>query len=980
MNSWRDQRGLAYRIAPFVLAVLAACGDGPGPGNGNGNTDGVQTEDPPGDPADADQDGFDAPLDCDDSDPAVNPDAAEVAYDGVDNDCDPATLDDDLDGDGFLLLDDCDDANPDVHPGADEYCGEDRDCDGETSESNSVDAPDWYRDADGDGWGDSTHVLPSCVAINGYVGVGGDCDDNRDELQLDDVDLEGVDTCDGDCNDLDPAVLPGATETCNGVDDDCARGIDDGFPQSVWYDDLDGDGYGNPLGAIPTCLDLSATRVLDGTDCDDAAADLNHDDIDADGFDTCSGDCDDADPAISPAALDLVDGVDTNCDGEDGVVKKVWVAERYTGDVWVVDRATGAASIGWSGLGEMIGIARATDGRLWVSRYAAGTVAELEPDGTFTDVFTGFLGPHALNFDPAAGTLLLADWLTDEVYELDPADGSTTVLARGLADPISALRIPGSTDVWVAQRASADLVVIDAGGGVRVGATLPRTGTDTLVAADGMLFAVGQYALPDEGPVYVVDPSTGASAVWSQSLSDALDQTEICLDPGGPGILATSNTGGGAVSVLGEMAVPVELTSAPVLPWQCVGNLPVDGDGDGAYAARVGGDDCDDADPAVFPGQQPALLTTYADVDGDGYGDPASVLRTCDDLSAARVTDGTDCDDASAAANHDDVDGDGIDTCAGDCDDLAADVFPGAVDDPDGIDQNCDGQDGFASTVWVAERSSGEVWVIDSATGAASVGWSGLGEMIGIARAPDGRSWVSRYAAGTVAELLPNGAFVDAFTGFVGPHGLNYDVATGTLLLADWLTDSVYELDPADGSTTVLAAGLLDPISAVRFPGQTDTWVAQRGSADVLVIDAKGAIRVGATLPRLGTDTLVVADGRLYATGQWSAVDTGAIYEIDPLTGAVTAWADALPGPEVTQTEICLDPAGPGLLVTYGTGGIRSIGAMGVPVVLSSAPVLGWQCVGNAPVDADGDGAFAIRVGGDDCDDGDPAVFPGQGC
>jgi len=39
----------------------------------------------------------------------------EVAYDGIDNDCDPLTPDDDLDGDGFALVDDCDDADPDRH-------------------------------------------------------------------------------------------------------------------------------------------------------------------------------------------------------------------------------------------------------------------------------------------------------------------------------------------------------------------------------------------------------------------------------------------------------------------------------------------------------------------------------------------------------------------------------------------------------------------------------------------------------------------------------------------------------------------------------------------------------------------------------------------------------------------------------------------------------------------------------------------------
>lgn len=70
--------------------------------------------------------------DCDDTDPNVNPGVEEIVYNGVDDDCNPATLDDDLDGDGFLNADDCDDSDPTVYPGAEEICGDgiDQDCDG----------------------------------------------------------------------------------------------------------------------------------------------------------------------------------------------------------------------------------------------------------------------------------------------------------------------------------------------------------------------------------------------------------------------------------------------------------------------------------------------------------------------------------------------------------------------------------------------------------------------------------------------------------------------------------------------------------------------------------------------------------------------------------------------------------------------------------------------------------------------------------
>ncbi len=45
---------------------------------------------------DIDNDGFDESEDCDDTDPAVNPDAEEVCDDGIDNDCDDLTDEDDV--------------------------------------------------------------------------------------------------------------------------------------------------------------------------------------------------------------------------------------------------------------------------------------------------------------------------------------------------------------------------------------------------------------------------------------------------------------------------------------------------------------------------------------------------------------------------------------------------------------------------------------------------------------------------------------------------------------------------------------------------------------------------------------------------------------------------------------------------------------------------------------------------------------------
>jgi len=258
----------------------------------------------PADEADADGDGLmECEGDCDDDNADTYPGAAEIC-DGFDNDCDGILPADeaDVDGDGSPMCADCDDADPDSYPNAPELC------DGVDNNCNNVIA-DWELDLDGDGWFE-------CA---------GDCDDGDATLNLDDADGDGVDTCDGDCDDADDTVYPGATELCNGLDDDC----DGLLPRDE--QDLDGDGYtpcggdcnDNHAGVYP-----GATEDCNGLDddCDGAATD--EEDLDGDGFLFCEGDCDDGDAAVSPAATEMCNGVDDDCDGtvdgEDALDATLW--------------------------------------------------------------------------------------------------------------------------------------------------------------------------------------------------------------------------------------------------------------------------------------------------------------------------------------------------------------------------------------------------------------------------------------------------------------------------------------------------------------------------------------------------------------------------------------------------------------------------------------------------------------------------------
>jgi large repetitive protein len=310
----------------------------------------------------------DGRFDCNDLDPAFHPDAAETdCTDRNDYDCDGSTpwADDDADGSAACL--DCDDHDSRAEPVAAEVCdGIDNDCDGLVDDDDSEVGGTlvFYADGDHDGYGLDTSTTTACLAPEGFVGVGGDCDDGDARIhpgagETDcsdptdyncdgsigwaDADADGTPAC-SDCNDADPSVHPGASETCNGTDDDCDALIDDDDPDvvgtHVFYADADADGYGSALSRTEACLAPDGfVSVISGVfDCDDADVSINVErvfylDADGDGWgdDAVSGvdcfapegyvseagDCNDGDPAFYPGAseTDCTDPNDYDCSG-----------------------------------------------------------------------------------------------------------------------------------------------------------------------------------------------------------------------------------------------------------------------------------------------------------------------------------------------------------------------------------------------------------------------------------------------------------------------------------------------------------------------------------------------------------------------------------------------------------------------------------------------------------------------------------------
>ena len=176
-------------------------------------------------------------------------------------------------------------------PNLQETCdGLDNNCQNGVDE-DAVDAATFYLDDDSDGFGDPNQTVLGCEGGGNYV--------NNDN----------------DCND-DPANSgfisnPDALEICDEIDNDCDGDVDENFKTDAKYASLEYCGDCSTScpteidNAISFCDDTSATPICDYS-CDDGFVDLNGDIIDG---------CE----CVFLSTADIpFDGIDANCDGEDG--------------------------------------------------------------------------------------------------------------------------------------------------------------------------------------------------------------------------------------------------------------------------------------------------------------------------------------------------------------------------------------------------------------------------------------------------------------------------------------------------------------------------------------------------------------------------------------------------------------------------------------------------------------------------------------
>ena len=494
----------------------------------------------------------------------------------------PEDIDDD--GDGQTENEgDCDDNDPEIFTDADETCnGIDNNCSGD--ETDAIDQSTWYADSDNDSYGDPNATVASCIQPSGYV-------DNS-----------------GDCNDGEALAWTGATDSCDGIDNNCSGDETDAIDQTTWYADSDNDTYGDPTVTVSSCIQPS-------------------------GYVDNSGDCNDTEPAAWTGATDVCDGVDNNCSGDESDA---------------IDQSTWYADTDGDNLGDPSVFIESCE------QPNGYVLNSLDSDDTVVNfIYSGFTGTEttSVNLGNAGFWAAVCPW--DGVTECT-LDDDICSFTRELANVANGQSCPDCEFEFVIQTALT---------ATTSSTTNFTTECDDLMADVSFTFGYHEDYL-GYGPSILYDGqlwSYHGEVIQAQGLGNVSGTTSIVFDGVNFDYSVGYDDSGWVSTYFDEWSYNyLDLTVGSAALTTV--DPTVDADGDGF---SISDGDCNELDATIYPtavetcdgidnncsGDESDAIDQsmwYEDLDNDTYGDPNSSASACNQPSGF-VDNSDDCNDGDPA-------------------------------------------------------------------------------------------------------------------------------------------------------------------------------------------------------------------------------------------------------------------------------------------------------------------------------------------